>query len=99
MFAKQGQGTAFPYDAPKYLVTTGVYRYISNPMQVGIVLMMLFWGAILESDLVMLSAVVAGVLFLVFKNVCNGSCRIGVTDAESWARYQQSVPKWFPYKF
>ena len=94
-FARHGRGTAFPYDAPKYLVTSGVYRYLSNPMQLGIVLMMLFWGAILHSYLVMLSAPVAFILFLVFKNVCNGSCQVGVSAPEEWQHYQQSVPKWF----
>ena len=96
-FAKHGKGTAFPYDAPKYLVTTGVYRYLSNPMQTGIVMMMLLWGAILESGLIMLSAPIALILFLVFKNVCNGSCRIGLCNPE-WERYQRSVPKWIPRK-
>jgi len=94
-FAKHGKGTAFPYDAPKYLVTTGVYRYLSNPMQVGIVLMMLFWGAILHSYLVMLSAPIALILFLVFKNVCNGSCHLGISNPDDWNHYQQSVPKWY----
>lgn len=94
-FARYGKGTAFPYDAPKYLVTTGVYRYLSNPMQLGIVLMMLFWGAILHSYLVMLSAPVAFILFLVFKNVCNGSCHLGLSAPEEWQHYQQSVPKWY----
>lgn len=96
-FAKRGRGTAFPYDAPKFLVTTGVYRYISNPMQLGIVLMMFGWGAILESYLVIISSGVALVLFVVFKNVCNGSCRIGLSDPD-WQRYQASVPKWIPFR-
>ena len=95
VFAKQGQGTGFPYDAPKYLVTTGIYRYISNPMQLGIVLMMSFWGVILQSTYVLVSAAVAFVLFLVFKNVCNGSCQLGVTDPE-WEKYQARTPKWIP---
>ncbi len=97
-FAHHGKGTGFPYDSPKYLVTSGSYRYLSNPMQVGIVLMMAGWGAILESTLVMLSAPVALILFLVFKNVCNGSCQLGKTHADEWERYQQSVPKWIPFR-
>lgn len=97
VFAKQGNGTAFPYDAPQYLVTTGVYRYLSNPMQVGIVLMMLIWGVVIQSTLVMLSAAVAFILFLVFKNVCNGSCQLGLTDHKNWEAYQASVPKWLPH--
>ena len=96
-FAKHGNGTAFPYDAPKHLVTTGVYRYLSNPMQTGIVLMMFLWGAVLASGLIMLSALIAFCLFLVFKNVCNGSCRIGLCNPE-WESYQRSVPRWIPRK-
>lgn len=69
----RGKGTAFPYDPPKYLVTTGVYRYVSNPMQIGIVLLMLGWGAILKSTYVMGTGMVAIMLFIAFKDVCNGS--------------------------
>jgi protein-S-isoprenylcysteine O-methyltransferase Ste14 len=98
VFAKQGQGTGFPYDAPRYLVTTGVYRYISNPMQVGIVMMMAIWGWMLQSYLVALSAVVALTLFLVFRNVCNGSCQLGITDPE-WEKYQANTAKWLPLNF
>lgn len=97
-FAKEGRGTGFPYDAPKYLVTSGIYKYLSNPMQTGIVLMMLLWGAILESGLIMLSSPVALVLFLVFKHVCNGSCNIGSGNPD-WERYQSATPKWMPFRF
>ncbi len=94
-FAVRGKGTAFPYDPPKYLVTTGVYRYVSNPMQISIVLLMLGWGAFLKSPYVMGTGAVAIMLFIVFKDVCNGSCRIGVTDPQ-WQRYQQQVRRWWP---
>jgi len=94
-FAEIGKGTAFPYDPPKRLVTTGVYRYISNPMQLGICLAMGWWGVILESLWVILSALVAVILFTVFKDVCNGSCTIG-NDNQEWIDYQASVHKWWP---
>lgn len=95
VFAKDGAGTGFPYDSPQFLVTSGVYKYISNPMQLGIVLMMVFWGAILSSSLIMLSSIVALILFIVFKDVCNGSCQIGEKDI-NWKAYQKNTPKWFP---
>jgi len=98
VFAKYGKGTGFPYDAPIHLVTTGVYRYVSNPMQIGIVLLMAFWGMILSSGLLMLTAPIALVLFIVFKNVCNGSCQIGESDP-NWQAYQRNTPKWIPFNF
>ena len=94
-FAIEGQGTAFPYDPPKRLVTQGVYQYISNPMQVGISFAMGWWGIVIQSLWVSISAIIAIVLFVVFKDVCNGSCAIGLNNPE-WEAYQRTVPKWWP---
>lgn len=96
-FALEGDGTAFPYDPPKALVTRGVYAYVSNPMQLGICLMMAWWGVVIESPLVSFSAAIAVFLFIVFKDICNGSCAIGESDP-NWAIYQKEVPKWIPRK-
>ena len=94
-FAIEGDGTAFPYDPPKRLVTGGVYQYLSNPMQVGICLMMFWWGFVIQSMWVTISSIIAVILFIVFKDVCNGSCAIGKGNKE-WEAYQQTVPKWVP---
>lgn len=94
-FAVEGGGTAFPYDPPKRLVTRGVYAYLSNPMQVGICLSMAWWGVVVENLLVSISAGVAVFLFVVFKDICNGSCAIGEQDP-NWAVYQKEVPSWIP---
>jgi protein-S-isoprenylcysteine O-methyltransferase Ste14 len=94
-FAREGNGTGFPYDPPQRLVTNGIYAYISNPMQTGICLMMLWWGVVIGSVWVSLSAIVSVFLFVVFKDICNGSCAIGRTDPD-WLAYQQEVPRWLP---
>ena len=94
-FAVEGGGTAFPYDPPKKLVTGGIYRYISNPMQTGICILMGWYGIVLQSAWIIFSAVIAVILFIVFKDVCNGSCAIG-KESEAWQAYQAAVPKWMP---
>ena len=56
---------------------------------------MAWWGVMTESAWVSLSAIVAVFLFIVFKDICNGSCAIGEQDPH-WAIYQKEVPKWIP---
>lgn len=94
-FAIEGEGTAFPFDPPLRLVKSGIYGYISNPMQLSICTLLAYWGYALQSVLVMMTALVALLLFVVFKDVCNGSCAIGKKDP-LWSVYQANVPKWLP---
>lgn len=95
VFAKYGDGTGFPYDPPKKLVTRGIYQYISNPTQLAICIAMGWWGLLLHSYVVMSCAPVAVLLFVVFKDVCNGSSNLCGNDPE-WRSYHQRVPRWFP---
>src|SRR6266511_412465 len=37
-FLVKGKGTPAPIDPPKELVVTGLYRYVRNPMYVGVIL-------------------------------------------------------------
>ena len=48
-FARAGNGTPIPYDAPERLVTSGVYSYVKNPMQVSMVMVLVVWGWMLGS--------------------------------------------------
>jgi len=48
-FAQRGGGTPIPYDPPKGLVTSGIYRYLANPMQLSCFLVMLLWAMLLGS--------------------------------------------------
>jgi protein-S-isoprenylcysteine O-methyltransferase Ste14 len=95
VFARYGDGTGFPYDPPKKLVMQGIYQYISNPTQLAICLAMGWWGLLLHSYIVMACAPIAALLFVVFKDVCNGSSNLCGDDPE-WRGYHQRVPRWFP---
>ena len=37
-FVRRGRGTPAPYDPPRELVVSGLYRYVRNPQYVGVVL-------------------------------------------------------------
>jgi len=60
-FAERGRGTPVPFDPPKTIVTTGIYSYVRNPMQLSAVLLLLILGAVLANWWVAASALVAHV--------------------------------------
>lgn len=61
-FAVRGGGTPIPFDPPKRLVTSGVYAYLANPMQLSTSFALFGWGILLES----LWVASAGVMALIF---------------------------------
>lgn len=57
-FAWSGRGTPAPWDPPRRLVVTGLYRYVRNPMYVGM-------GTFLIGEAFLLPAVTRGLLIIV----------------------------------
>jgi protein-S-isoprenylcysteine O-methyltransferase Ste14 len=52
-FAVTGRGTPAPIDPPKHLVVRGLYRYVRNPMYVGVLLVIAGWAALSASRAVL----------------------------------------------
>ncbi len=48
-FATFGRGTPLPIDAPKKLVVRGLYRYVRNPMYVGVLCAMFGWAILFQA--------------------------------------------------
>lgn len=48
-FATEGKGTLAPWDPPRELVVSGLYRYVRNPMITGVALVLLGEAALLVS--------------------------------------------------
>jgi len=94
-FAVAGRGTLAPVDPPTHLVVSGLYRYVRNPMYVGVALILageawVFWSG----GLLLYAAgffLVAN-LFIVFYEEPALVRKFG----ESYAEYMRTVPRWVP---
>ncbi len=60
-FAERGCGTPIPYDPPKKLVVSGIYRYCANPMQVSCAIVMFGWAILLRNGWLLIAAAISGV--------------------------------------
>jgi protein-S-isoprenylcysteine O-methyltransferase Ste14 len=90
-----GHGTPAPIDAPVFLVRSGPYRWVRNPMYLG-VLSVFFGEAILFHSLLLagcglLIAVVVH-LFVVYYEEPTLRRQFG----ESYETYLRTVPRWLP---
>jgi len=99
-FAGRGEGSPIPFDPPVRLVTSGIYRYIANPMQVCCTLVLLAWASLLRNGWLLLApllALVYGVGIAAWDEGEDMERRFG----ESWRLYRSEVrnwvPRWKPY--
>jgi protein-S-isoprenylcysteine O-methyltransferase Ste14 len=94
-FARVGRGTLAPVDPPKELVIRGLYRYVRNPMYVGVVLVLLGESAVFRSTRLLLYT---GVWFLIvnlFVMLYEEPTLRG-RFGESYEQYRRSVGRWIP---
>jgi protein-S-isoprenylcysteine O-methyltransferase Ste14 len=94
-FAVAGRGTLAPLDPPQYLVASGLYRYVRNPMYVGVVLILageawVFWPGALLLDAAAFFLVAN--LFIVFYE----EPALQRTIGESYGDHLRTVPRWVP---
>ena len=94
-FAERGGGSPIPFDPPTRLVTSGVYRYFANPMQLCCTLVMFAWAALLRNSwllLIPLASVVYGMGIARWDEGEDMQRRFG----EAWRRYRAHVRDWIP---
>jgi protein-S-isoprenylcysteine O-methyltransferase Ste14 len=94
-FVSVGRGTPAPIDPPRELVAVGAYRFVRNPMYVGVISAVLGEAILFRSSAL---AVYAGALLIAF--------HLFVTQYEepslrrrfgdSYERYLAAVPRWLP---
>lgn len=94
-FAQRGNGTPIPYDPPKRLVISGLYRYISNPMQLSCALVMTAWGCLLRNPW-LAAAGIMPFLYSLGLAAWDESEDMRVRFGKPWDEYRHNVKAWRP---
>jgi len=94
-FTFRGRGTPLPTDPPKELVVTGFYRYVRNPIYVGVMLIFLahflwfgYWALLLYT---LLSFI--GVHFFI---ILYEEPMLKRKFGAAYEEYIRRVPRWIP---
>jgi len=94
-FYVAGRGTLAPWDPPVRLVTVGFYRFVRNPMYVGILIAVAGWSVAAGSPAL---GVYTVALFVAFhlRVLRYEEPWCAVQFGQGWQRYADSVPRWIP---
>jgi protein-S-isoprenylcysteine O-methyltransferase Ste14 len=94
-FLAEGRGTPAPVEPPEELVVTGFYRYVRNPMYVGVLAIICghflwfgFWNLLLYAAVIF----VAFHTFVRYYEEPNLKKRFG----KAYENYLRQVPRWLP---
>ncbi len=96
-FAVLGEGTLSPLDAPKRLVTEGMYRYVRNPMYLAVMLILLGESLLFSSIPLAIYSAVCFVIFnliIIFYEEPVLRRKFGKT----YQNYCSRVGRWLPGK-
>jgi protein-S-isoprenylcysteine O-methyltransferase Ste14 len=94
-FAVAGKGTPAPYDAPRLLVTRGLYRIVRNPMYVGVGLI-LIGEAMFFSSWVLLGYAVLVLILFHLRVVYFEEPTLRRMFGAGYDAYCKTVPRWVP---
>jgi protein-S-isoprenylcysteine O-methyltransferase Ste14 len=94
-FAVTGRGTPAPIDPPKELVARGLYRWVRNPMYVGVLSAVLGQALLFGAPVVAEYAAAAFVCFHLFV-VLYEEPTLAAKFGDSYTRYRRTVPRWLP---
>lgn len=96
-FTFAGRGTPAPIDPPKELVVRGLYRYVRNPMYVGILSILLGEALLFASWRLLEYTAVVFTFFFLFV-VLYEEQMLMQKFGESYRQYYKTVPRWIPWR-
>jgi protein-S-isoprenylcysteine O-methyltransferase Ste14 len=94
-FAARGRGTLAPIDPPKLLVVHGLYRYVRNPMYLGVLILLLGEVTYFRS-IALLQYTLAWFIVVNLVVVLYEEPSLRRRFGDSYERYLRSVNRWLP---
>jgi protein-S-isoprenylcysteine O-methyltransferase Ste14 len=94
-FVRIGKGTLVPTAATEHLVVTGLYRYVRNPMYVGVTTTLAAEAALLRSRNLAIELVIALIAIHLFVCLYEEPTLVRRYGHE-YAEYKRNVPRWLP---
>jgi len=94
-FYRIGRGTLAPWDPPKKLVIVGLYRFVRNPMYVGVLTWVAGWSLMSGSWRMGIYAVVLFIMFHL-RVLYYEEPNLAKLFPENWAEYRRRVHRWLP---
>jgi protein-S-isoprenylcysteine O-methyltransferase Ste14 len=94
-FIRLGKGTLAPWAPPKNLVIRGPYRYVRNPMIIGVLTFLIGEAICFQSKIILVRAVcffVINTIYFIIYEEPNLEDRFG----ENYCAYKKHVPRWLP---
>lgn len=94
-FAAYGRATPAPIDAPKKLVVRGLYRYVRNPIYVGVLTALLGWAAMFQARIFLIYTLCVAAGFHLFVVFYEQRALARLFGAE-YCDYCDRVGRWLP---
>jgi protein-S-isoprenylcysteine O-methyltransferase Ste14 len=94
-FVLTGRGTPAPIDPPRTLVARGPYRFVRNPMYIGVLSVLLGEAAALGSITLFCYAILVALLFHWFV-VLYEEPALRARFGSAYDDYRAAVPRWLP---
>ena len=94
-FAVSGGGTPAPIDAPKRLVTNGVYRYSRNPIYVAVLIAIAGWASLFQAPVLLIYGVALFALYSFFVQR-HEEPHLTREFGDEYAAYMATTGRWLP---
>lgn len=94
-FAVKGLGTPAPVFPTKHLVVSGLYRYVRNPMYVGVVAAILGQALLFASPQLLIYGAIIWAAFTAFVQGYEEPTLLE-TFGDEYETFRKNVPRWIP---
>ena len=94
-FARSGKGTLSPADPPRHLVVQGLYRFVRNPIYVGVITVLIGETLLMGTSAMATYTASLFAMFTIWTKIYEEPW-LAQTFPDDWPRYKREVPMWIP---